>query len=893
MKKILAKKDDKAKEARERLLYCASLNAKELFEHFNTDHNGYDDEEVVDDLRKQYGKNEITRKKGPSIIRRLFDSFVNPFTVVLFLIAVVSFITDVALVPSGERNFTAIIIVTIMVFISGMLRFVQETRSSKAAKRLSEMIETTIAVRRGSLESIEIPINEIVVGDIINLAAGDMVPADVRIIHAKDLFISQSSLTGESEPMEKFWQAQDGTHASPLEYSNLAFMGSNVVSGSAVVMAITVGDDTIFGSMAKRILGAKVVTSFERGVNSVSWLLIRFMAIMVPLVFFINGFTKGNWIEALLFAISIAVGLTPEMLPMIVSVNLARGAVSMSKRRVIVKDLNSIQNFGAMDLLCTDKTGTLTQDKVVLEYHLNINGDEDIRVLRYAFLNSYHQTGLRNLMDVAIIKHTNENLFELCKNYRKVDEIPFDFGRRRMSVVVSNKTNNRTQLITKGAVEEMLEVCSFVECNGEVVPITDGMKQEILETASCYNKDGFRVLGIAYKNDPSPIGVFSVADETDMIMMGYLAFLDPPKESTEKAIAALNEYGVAIKILTGDNEAVTRSICAKVGLNVENLLLGPEIEMMSDEELSHEIENTTVFAKLSPQQKSRIVSLFRDNGHVVGFLGDGINDAAAMKAADVGISVDTAVDVAKESANIILLEKDLMVLERGVIEGRKTYANIIKYIKMTASSNFGNMFSVLVASSFLPFLPMLPIQILVLNLIYDLSCVTIPWDNVDPGYLKKPKDWDASSIAKFMLWIGPTSSVFDITTYLLMFFIICPAVFGGSFASLDAAGKLGFIALFHTGWFVESLWSQTLVIHMIRTPLIPFIQSTAAWQLTILTTLGILTGTILPYTPVGSALGMLHLPPVYFGWLILTIFLYMLLVTILKKVYIRKYGELL
>ena len=879
-------------ESKERLLNSTILNREQLFEAYENTFSGFD-EDAVESMLDKYGKNELTRREGPSLAKKLFDSFINPFTVVLIIIAIISLFTDIVMAVPAQRDYTAVSIVTVMVLISGILRFIQEMRSDNAAKKLSEMVETTIAVQRYPEGKIEIPINDIVVGDIIYLAAGDMIPADVRIIQAKDLFVSQSSITGESEPVEKFAQKTEEKFNTPIEYNNLGFMGSNVISGSAVAMVINVGDYTIFGSIAKQLSEQKTVTSFEKGVNSVSWVLIRFMLIMVPLVLFINGFTKGDWLQAFLFAVSIAVGLTPEMLPMLVSVNLARGAVSMSKQKVIVKSLNSIQNFGAMNILCTDKTGTLTQDKVVLEYHLNIHGDEDIRVLRYAFLNSYHQTGLKNLMDVAIIKHANEaDMVELWKDYKKVDEIPFDFSRRRMSVVVSSK-NNVTTLITKGAIEEMLSVCTSVEYQGKIIPITDDLKQEMFNIVSDYNDDGFRVLGIAYKKNPSPIKAFSVADESQMVMMGFLAFLDPPKESTEKAITALKEYGVDVKILTGDNDLVTKSICKQVGISIENLMLGTEIENMPDEILSKKIENTTVFAKLSPAQKARIISLFRKNGHVVGFMGDGINDAAAMKEADVGISVDTAVDVAKESADIILLEKDLMVLEQGVIEGRKTYANIIKYIKMTASSNFGNMLSVLVASSFLPFLPMLPIQILILNLIYDISCITIPWDNVDADYLKKPRNWDASSIGKFMLWIGPTSSVFDITTYLLMYFLICPLAFGGDFFSLNEAGKMGFAALFNTGWFIESLWSQTLVIHMIRTPLIPFLQSIASWQLTGLTTLGIIVGTILPYTPLGAAIGMHHLPHVYFVWLISTIFLYMALVTILKKVYIKKYGELL
>ncbi|GAA0817172.1 magnesium-translocating P-type ATPase [Clostridium tertium] len=875
-----------------RLIFSSKQDEMGILKKYNTSYSGYE-ESKVELMREKYGKNEITHQKGDSLLKRLVEAFINPFTIILLALAIISFITDIVIVDPSEKDATSVIIVTSMVLVSGILRFVQETKSNKAAEKLSEMVKTTISVERKGVGAKEIPINEIVVGDIIHLAAGDMIPADVRILKAKDLFVSQSSLTGESEPIEKVDTIIIGDSKNPIELNNLAFMGSNVISGSAIAIVINVGDDTIFGSMAKQLVGKKVTTSFEKGVNSVSWVLIRFMLVMVPFVLFMNGFTKGNWMEAFLFALSVAVGLTPEMLPMIVSANLAKGAVSMSKKKVIVKDLNAIQNLGAMDVLCTDKTGTLTQDEVVLEYSLDIHGKEDNRVLRHAFLNSYHQTGLKNLMDIAIVNHANEkDMIELWHDYKKVDEIPFDFSRRRMSVVVEDKAG-KTQLITKGAIEEMLSVCSHAEYKGKIETITEEIKKEILDTVSSYNSQGMRILGIAQKNNPSSVGELSVKDESDMVLIGYLAFLDPPKKSTANAIRALEDFGVNVKILTGDNDAVTSSVCKQVGIKVNNLLLGSDIEEMDDELLSEVVEETNVFAKLSPNQKTRVVSALRNNGHTVGFMGDGINDAAAMTESDVGISVDTAVDIAKESANIILLEKDLMVLEDGVVEGRKIYANIIKYIKMTASSNFGNMFSVLVASIFLPFLPMLPIQLLMLNLIYDISCITIPWDNVDEEYLKLPRKWDASSISKFMFWIGPTSSVFDIATYILMYFFICPLVFEGQYHTLNEVQQLGFMGLFHAGWFVESLWSQTLVIHMIRTPDIPFIQSRASWQLTTLTTLGIAVGTIIPYTAFGKALDMFAMPAIYFPCLIVIIILYMILATILKKVFIKRYGELL
>ncbi len=880
-----------------RLKSAAAAKTDVLFNNLNTTQEGLS-EDLVDASREQYGDNKVTHGKKVSLPKRIAEAFINPFTAILIGLTAVSAFTDIILAEPGEADPLTVVIIMTMVMISGILRFVQETRSGNAADKLLKMIKTTTNVRRVETGNAEIPLEEVVVGDIVHLAAGDMIPADMRIIQAKDLFVSQSALTGESVAVEKIPGVVSAEHDTLAEYPNLAFMGSNVISGSAEGVVVATGDDTIFGDMAKNVSDKPVQTNFEKGVNSVSWLLIRFMMVMVPIVLFINGFTKGDWMEATLFALSVAVGLTPEMLPMIVTTCLAKGAVAMSKEKTIIKNLNSIQNLGSIDILCTDKTGTLTQDKVALQYHLNIHGEEDTRVLRHAFLNSYYQTGLKNLMDVAVIERTLEEqktvveLRGLTDQFTKVDEIPFDFERRRMSVVVKN---GKTQMITKGAVEEMLSVCSYAEYEGKVMPLTDDIKTYILKKVNDLNEDGMRVIAVAQKTNPSPVGTFSVADESDMVLMGYLAFLDPPKESTAEALAALKEHGVDVKILTGDNDKVTRCVCRQVGLSVDRILLGSDLDNMSDEELGSAAERVSVFAKLSPQQKARVITILRNNGHSVGYMGDGINDAAAMKASDVGISVDTAVDIAKESADVILLEKDLMVLEKGIIEGRKTYANMIKYIKMTASSNFGNMFSVLAASAFLPFIPMLPIHLILLNLIYDLSCTAIPWDNVDKEYLAVPRKWDASSIGKFMIWIGPTSSVFDITTYLLMYFIICPAMTGGlMFHQLtDPAMQAYFIALFQAGWFVESMWSQTLVIHMIRTPKIPFIQSHASLSVTLLTFTGIAALTIIPFTKMGASIGLAALPPVYFAWLALTIFLYMVLATVFKKIFIRRYGELL
>lgn len=897
--------------ANKKIAFAASNKIKVVLQQLDGLLIGLDEKKVAAH-RSLYGRNVITHEKKKSLAMRLAGAFINPFTAILFCLAAVSFFTDILFpflqkTPEDISPLTVAIILT-MVLISGTLRFVQESRSGNAAEKLLKMITTTCTVIRKDRGRQEIPLEELVVGDIIHLSAGDMVPADVRILEAKDLFISQSALTGESDPTEKRPEVCDTACDAVTDYSNIAFMGSNVISGSATAVVLAVGDATLFGALAVSVAGDAVETSFTKGVNAVSWVLIRFMLVMVPVVLFVNGFTKGDWLEAFLFAISVAVGLTPEMLPMIVTTCLAKGAVFMSRKKTIVKNLNAIQNFGAMEVLCTDKTGTLTQDKVALAYHMNVMGNEDIRILRHAYLNSYFQTGYQNLMDVAIIERTeaeeaqNPYLADLSAVYHKVDEIPFDFTRRRLSTVVEDVSGKR-QMITKGAVEEMLAICSHTEYDGEVQPLTEAIKATILATVSTLNENGLRVIAIAQKQVGQENDLYSVQDECAMVLMGYLAFLDPPKESAAAAIQALKAHGVTTKILTGDNDRVTRCICRQVGLKVSNLMLGADVDRLTDDELMQAAQTTDVFAKLSPEQKARVITALRKAGHTVGFLGDGINDAPAMKSADIGISVDTAVDIAKESADIILLEKNLMVLEEGIIEGRKTYANMIKYIKMTASSNFGNMFSVLAASALLPFLPMESIHLILLNLIYDLSCTAIPWDNVDEAFIRKPRKWDASSIGSFMIWLGPTSSVFDWTTYAFLYFVLCPMCVSGGVLFNDlssvysgaqlAAVQSAYMAMFHAGWFVESMWSQTLVIHMIRTPRLPFIQSRASAPLTLLTFTGIAVLTVIPFTGLGTLLGFTALPAAYFGYLIPCILLYMLLATSMKKAYVRHFGELL
>lgn len=874
----------------ERLFWAAAQEETALLARYGTAATGLTPEQV-ERSREEHGSNVLTYGKRESVAKRLFSAFINPFTVILLALAAISAVTDIALASPGEKNCATVLIIATMVLLSGGLRFVQETRSGNVADKLLGMLHTTACVERAG-QKVEIPLEEIVAGDLVYLSAGDMIPADLRILCAKDLFLSQSALTGESEAVEKLG-TDVSQKAALTDTANLAFLGSNVVSGSAKALVLAVGNNTMLGRMAKELNTKPPKTTFEKGVNSVSWVLIRFMLLMVPVVLFVNGLTKGDWMQASLFAISIAVGLTPEMLPMIVTTSLAKGALAMSKQKVIIKNLNSIQNLGSMDILCTDKTGTLTQDKVVLEYHLNVDGKEDDRVLRHAFLNSYFQTGLKNLIDLAVIQRQEElGAQALVEKYTKVDEIPFDFQRRRMSVVVQDR-EGKTQLVTKGAVEEMLQCCAWAECGGRVLPLEEGVRQRVLAKAGDLNSQGMRVIAVAQKTNPSPAGQFSVEDERGMVLLGFLALLDPPKATAQAAIQALQEYGVSVKILTGDNEKVTQAICRQVGLPVERILLGTDLESLDDQTLGRLAEDITVFAKLSPEQKARVVRILREKGHTVGYMGDGINDAAAMKAADVGVSVDTAVDIAKETASVVLLEKDLMVLEQGVLEGRKTYANMMKYIKMTASSNFGNMFSVLAASAFLPFLPMASLHLILLNLIYDVCCTALSWDNVDPAYLKVPRRWEAKGIGRFMLWIGPISSLFDIATYLLLYFVLCPLATGGQLYTqlADPAAQALYVALFQTGWFVESMWTQTLVIHMLRTEKLPFAQSRASVPVALLSLAGIALVTTIPFTPLAAPLEMAALPPVYFLLLGMVVLGYMALVTVVKKRYIRRYGQ--
>lgn len=875
------------------LVHYAYLSKAESLRSLGSDLSGLTPAEV-DAKQEKFGFNAIDKQEDLSWYKHLWLSYKNPFNLLLTILATVSYFTD---------DIKGTVVIGGMVIISTVLRFVQERRSNNAADRLKEMVSTTATVVRhdddddeddehiallekqisasnpNQMENrVEISIKNLVPGDVITLSAGDMIPSDVRILTAKDLFVSQAALTGESLPVEKFAEQKEANVTDALELQNIGFMGSNIVSGTALAVVLTTGKSTFFGALADKVIAQDVSeTSFQKGVNRVSWLLIYFMLIMSPIVFLINGLTTHAWRDAALFALSVAVGLTPEMLPMIVTSTLAKGAVFMSRRKVIVKRLDAIQNFGAMDILCTDKTGTLTQDKICLEKHTDIFGNDYDDVLEYAYLNSYYQTGLKNLLDVAVLERGNfGDIPLLVKKYTKIDEVPFDFQRRRMSVVVTGKDGHNV-LICKGAVEEMLSCCTHAEHDGEVMPLSDELLEKLGAVTAELNADGLRVVAVAKKIYPTPKPSYSVEDECEMVLVGYVAFLDPPKETTRPAIEALNKLGIDVKILTGDNDLVTAKVCREVGLNVEGMLLGSDVDKYSDDELGKIAKNTTVFAKLTPSHKERIVMVLRNAGHIVGFMGDGINDAPALRAADIGISVDTAVDISKEAADIILLEKSLMVLEHGVEEGRKTFANMLKYIKITASSNFGNVFSVLIASAFIPFLPMLPVQLLLQNLIYDISQTVIPFDNVDAEFIEKPQRWDPDGLRRFMMFFGPISSIFDVLTFYVMWHL-----FGANSAAHQS--------LFQSGWFVEGLLTQTLIVHMIRTKKIPFIQSTAGWPMLVMTTCAVTIGIALPMSPLAHMVGMEALPPMYFVFLVLAISGYMVLTQWLKGVYVRKFG---
>ena len=847
------------------------LPKEEFIKAYKINENGLSSRQAREKIAK-YGLNEMKQAKPKKWYYYFFESLFTPFNSILLGIILVLFYTDVIL-PETPSYANMIVLFT-LVIISTLLEFFEEYRSNRAAEKLKEMVATTTTVLRDG-KKVKIPVKEVTIGDIVILSAGDMIPADLRVIESKDLYVGQSSLTGESDSIKKLVNSELTLEDidSITDLDTLCFMGTNVISGSAKAVVIRTADDTYFGKVAKTVVTGKPETAFQKGVKSISKLLIRFMLVLIPLVFLINAF-KHDIILSFTFAVAVAIGITPLLLPVILSSSLSKGAVRMSKKKTIVKKLDSIQSFGAMNILCTDKTGTLTEDKIVLEKYLDINGDEDIRVLKHAFLNAYFQTGLKGNIDEAVIKRALENnMSEYTEKYKKIDEIPFDFTRRRLSVVVTDGT--KKQLITKGAVEEILSICSFVDYKGEVSALTTKIKENIRNISKKLNKEGLRVIAVCQKNDINDITDFSVSDEKNMVLMGFIGFLDPPKESAKIAIERLNKSGIRVIVLTGDNAEVTKCICDKVGIKSKKIILGSQIDKLPDMAVVRLIKKTNIFAKLSPIQKARIVRLLRDSGNVVGYMGDGINDSPSLTNSDVGISVDTAVDIAKESADIILLEKDLQVLLDGVTEGRRTFANLIKYIKMAASFNFGEVVSVIIASIFLPFLPETPIQLLVESLLYDLGQLTLPFDNVDKEYLQKPKKWDTKSLKRFMLFMGPVSSVFDLIVFASIWFI---------FGVREAA-------VFQTIWFTYSIVSNLMGMHIIRTAKTPFIKSNASKMVYASSILLSLVAMAVPYTWLGKTIGLVPLPIEYFSIILIVPILYCFVAIFAKKIYIKKFGE--
>jgi Mg2+-importing ATPase len=889
------------------LLAASRVGPAQALAALQSQADGLDAAEAARRLARD-GPNEVQHEAPLPGWLRLWRCYVNPFNLLLTALALLSFFS---------ADSKATVVIGVMVALSTGIRFVQEGRSHRAADALRAMVTNTASVIRRSaavapatgapLPHEELPVRELVAGDVVALSAGDMVPADCRVLSARDLFVAQAAMTGESLPVEKFVEfaakgAAPVAGVGALDQRNLVFMGTNVVSGTATALVVATGARSYFGTLAAHASDANpaaesVPNAFQAGVNSVSWLLIRFAAVMVPIVFFVNGFTKGDWLQAFLFALSVAVGLTPEMLPMIVTSTLAKGAVRLSRRKVVVKRLDAIQNFGAMDILCTDKTGTLTQDRIALARHADAYGQDTNEVLNFAYLNSYYQTGLKNLLDRAVLERVDVAAeLKLKDAYRKVDEVPFDFERRRMSVVVATLVAGQDQhheLICKGAVEEVLAACTHVRSqepagaavdaslDGErampTLPLDAALLARTKAVTAALNAEGLRVVAVAVKTLPPGQATYSVADEAGLTLIGYIAFLDPPKESAAPALKKLAAHGIGVKVLTGDNEAVTVHVCGQVGLQTDRVLLGAQVEALSDDALKAAAESHSVFAKLTPLHKERIVRALRAHGHVVGFMGDGINDAPALRAADIGISVDSAVDIAKEAADIILLEKSLLVLDDGVVEGRTTFCNMLKYIRMTASSNFGNVLSVLVASAFLPFLPMLPLQLLVQNLLYDIGQTGIPFDNVDAELVTKPLKWNPADIGRFMLFFGPISSLFDIITFAVMWWVF-------------DANTVARQTLFQSGWFVVGLLTQTLVVHMVRSPKLPFVQSRAAWPLMAMTLAIMAVGLWLPMSPLAGYFKLQALPAAYYGWLVGILLGYCLLTTLMKRLYIRRFG---
>ena len=848
------------------------LEVEKLFKKLGTTSAGVSIVEVEDRL-DEYGRNTIEIKNKNTLLHKLREAFINPFNIVLMLVAAITFVTDVVIATHKDYATFTLIVGTIL--ISAIISIMQQTKSDNAAKKLKKMITNKMDVIRDEVES-TVDVEEIVPGDIVKLSSGDMIPGDVRFLEVKDLFIDQASLTGESNPVEKFSICKDDDNITDL--SNIGFMGTNIVSGSATAVVLTTGNNTYFGSMAKSLYSVNEKNSFEQGIDSISKLLIKFMVIMLPIILVINMITKNDIWSSIIFAITIAVGLTPEMLPVIMTSTLAKGAVEMSKKKTIVKRLSAIQTFGQMNILCTDKTGTLTEDEVVLEKYMDVLGNESIRILRHAFLNSYFQTGLKNLIDVAIISRAEKEKLNILKEkYIREDEIPFDFSRRRMSVVLKDDTGKR-QLITKGAVDEIMSICSYIDMDGKAIEMTEELRKQAYAIYEKHNNYGLRVLAVAQKNNIHGVETFGVQDESDMVLIGFVGFLDPPKQSAKQAISALKTHGVDTVVLTGDSEGVALNVCKKVGITVKNRLTGKEIEELTDDELRERVKDCHLYSKLSPLQKQRIVRIYQENGNTVGYMGDGINDSPPLKQADVGISVDTAVDIAKETADIILLEKDLNVLEEGVVNGRKTFTNLQKYLKMATSGNFGNMLSVIIASIFLPFLPLLPIHILIQNLLNDFAQLGMPFDNVDKEFLEKPKTWNTKGLKKFMFAFGSISMILDILCFAVMWFIL-------GFNTVEKAN------LFQTGWFAFGILSQTLIIHLIRTNKTPFIKSKSSKQLLLSTAVIVVITLIITFTNIATIFDLSRLPLIYLGWMAVLMVVYVVVIQVYKKFYIKKNGD--
>ncbi len=854
------------------LLENSKLSVDKLLEKYNSSLDGISVVDV-DDRIEEYGKNIIDLKDNNTLGHKLKEAFINPFNIVLFIVAIITYITDVVI--ATEKDYATFILIVSTVLISAIISFNQQTKSDNAARKLKKMITNKMEVIRDGVQY-TVDIENIVPGDIVKLSSGDMIPGDVRFLEVKDLFIDQAALTGESNPVEKFTDLRE--YETVTDIDNIGFMGTNIVSGSSKAIVLATGNNTYFGSMAKSLYSMTDKNSFEIGIDDITKILIKFMFILVPIVLFVNIFTIGNWVSSLVFAITIAVGLTPEMLPVITTTTLAKGAIEMSKKKTIVKRLSSIQTFGQMNILCTDKTGTLTEDEVILEKYMDASGKESLRILKHAFLNSYFQTGLKNLIDVAIIRRAEkENLNVLKEQYKREDEIPFDFARRRMSVVLRDEKGKR-QLITKGAVDEILSICSYIDYDGNVIELTDELRKKAYKVYEEHNNDGLRVLAVAQKNEIHDVNTFSVQDESNMVLIGFVGFLDPPKESAKQAIDALKRYGVDTVVLTGDSEGVAIKVCKKVGIDTKNCITGKDVDKFTDEELKEKVKDCHLFAKLSPLQKQRVVRIFQENGNTVGYMGDGINDSPPLKQADVGISVDTAVDIAKETADIILLEKDLNVLEEGVINGRKTFTRLLKYIKMATSGNFGNMISVIIASIFLPFLPMLPVHILIQNLLNDFAQIGMPFDNVDDDYIKKPKTWDTKGIKRFMFNFGLISTVLDVICFVILWFVL-------GYNTVEKA------VFFQSGWFVFGILSQTLIIHLIRTSKVPFIESKSSSQLLISTFAVVLITLVIAFTNIAVVFDLTKMPYQYLGWLVGLLFIYMVFIQIYKKIYIKRNKE--